>query len=382
MRRFWPVILLILLAIPVAGYSWLRFSNSETESASNESAQAETSFAAPEAETPTGPQPPPTLARTITTLGENFDGDVGIAVQSVEDSWVAAHNGDLKLPQQSLSKLWVAATVLDRVDSGELALDEIIPLTAADLSIFHQPIRKKILTGGYRPTIAELLRFAMTQSDNAANGALFRRVGGQAGVTRFLIENDLGDILMSEGEKELQMSIVGMEWQDRFSYGRHFWQAREKLPFGARAEAMGRYLEDPPDGATPIAVASGLAELQRGNLLSRQSSAYLIDLMARSKTGPKRLRGGLSDGWTMPHKTGTGQVLKFLATAYNDVGILTSPAGRHYAVVVMIGATNRPVPERQELMQAVVRAVIDCEEAGLAGCGGLSTFPHGDGTSE
>jgi len=60
-------------------------------------------------------------------------------------------------------------------------------------------------------------------------------------------------------------------------------------------------------------------------------------------------------------------VLKLLATGYNDIGILTSPAGKSYAVVVMIGATNRSVPQRQELMQAVTRAVITCEDGGQ-GC--------------
>lgn len=368
MRRFWPVILLILLAAPVGGYIWLRSSPPDTAAPSEDQMLAQVNVAEEEAVIPTGPQPPETLASQIKALGARFDGDVGIVVQSIEDDWVIAHDGDRKYPQQSLSKLWVAATVLDHVDTRELTLDEIIPLTAADLSIFHQPIRKRILAGGYRPNIAELLRFAMTQSDNAANAALFRRVGGQAGITGFLLKNDLGDIAMSESEKELQMGIVGMPWEDRFSYGRNFWKAREKIPFPERAMAMGRYLENPPDGATPKAVARGLTELQRGNLLSPQSTAILVDFMARSKTGPKRLRGGLSEGWRLPHKTGTGQVLQFLATAYNDVGILVSPNGRHYAVVVMIGATNRPVPERQELMQAVVRAVIECEELAIESC--------------
>jgi beta-lactamase class A len=60
----------------------------------------------------------------------------------------------------------------------------------------------------------------------------------------------------------------------------------------------------------------------------------------------------------LAHKTGTGQVMGYYATAYNDVGILTSPRGQHYAVVVMIASTQRPVPERQALMAAVTRAVI------------------------
>jgi len=308
------------------------------------------------------PGAPEALQATVTALGRTFDGDVGIVVQSIDDGWAAAHKGDLRLPQQSLSKLWVAAALLDKVAAGEIALEDQVTLTARDLSIFHQPIRKRILaSGSYTTTIADLLRRAMTQSDNTANAALFDAVGGRSGVLRFLRAQGLNEIWMAPSEKQLQMSITGMEWQDSFSYGRNFWEARKRVPFAQRMQTMGAYLANPPDGAAPVAVADGLAKLARGELLPKPYNAYLIDLMAKSKTGPKRLRGGLSPGWSLPHKTGTGQVLKLLATAYNDVGILISPSGRRYSVVAMIGATNRPVKERQQLMQALTRAVIAYE---------------------
>ena len=31
--------------------------------------------------------------------------------------------------------------------------------------------------------------------------------------------------------------------------------------------------------------------------------------MANTQTGPNRLKGGLAPGWTLSHKTGTGQEL-------------------------------------------------------------------------
>ena len=49
---------------------------------------------------------------------------------------------------------------------------------------------------------------------------------------------------------------------------------------------------------------------------------------------------------------------------YNDIGILTSPEGRHYAVAVMIGRTATPLPTRMALMQNVTRAVIAFDESG------------------
>ncbi len=317
---------------------------------------------------PRAPTLPKGLAGRIQALGQGFDGDVGISVQALDGGLKVEFNGMRPFPQQSVSKLWVAAAVLDRVDAGELNLSDTITLTPADLTIFHQPIRKRISGGTYRAPISELLNFAMTQSDNTANHALFRKVGGKAGVEEFLKRKGIGGITMSNGEKELQMQIAGMQWDPRFSHGRTFWQVRETVPFEQRVKAITAYAENPADGASPIGIAQALIQLQKGELLSPKSTAYLTGLMNRSKTGPDRLRGGLSDGWTMAHKTGTGQVLKLLATAYNDVGILTSPQGRSYAVVVMIASTNRPVPERQALMHGVVQAVIACDEAGQNDC--------------
>ena len=379
----WPWIVIPLALLLLAGFIWTRLLMDTPPAAIDApEVQAATGDAAavasetPANQTPTNPASasqgkpaPAALATRITALGRTFDGEAGIVVQSIDDGWIASHNGDIPLPQQSLSKLWVAVTALDKADKGALSLNDSVTLTSADLSIFHQPIRKRILaSGSFRTTNADLLRRAMTQSDNTANAALFRQVGGRDGVVGFLSGKGLNNIKMDESEKALQMGIVGMEWRDSYSYGRNFWKARKRVPFAQRMQKMGVYLADPPDAATPHGVAKGLQMLATGRLLSSRSSAYLIDLMAKSKTGPKRLRGGLSAGWSLPHKTGTGQVLKLLATAYNDVGILISPTGRRYAVVVMIGATNRPVPERQDLMQAVTRSVIACENAGWQSC--------------
>jgi beta-lactamase class A len=308
--------------------------------------------------------PPAALARQIAALGQGFDGTLGIAITSIDDGWTAAFNADRIFPQQSVRKLWVAAAILDKVDSGEIALDDPVTLTSADLTVFHQPIRKRIGNDSYQSNIAELLTYAMTQSDNAANDVLYRRVGGQKGVADFIVRKGLGQIAIGPEEKTLQTEMAGLVWNESFSYGRTFWRARERVPPAVRAKALNRYLAEPPDGATPAALAGALAKLARGELLSQPSTTYLLDLMAQSKTGPERLRGALVEGsgWSLPHKTGTGQVMGSFATAYNDVGILRSPNGRRYAIVAMIGSTRQPVKERQALMQAVTGAVITYDE--------------------
>jgi beta-lactamase class A len=125
-----------------------------------------------------------------------------------------------------------------------------------------------------------------------------------------------------------------------------------------RQAAFDRYVASPYDGAAPSAIVDALARLKRGELLSPASTAYLLDIMSHTHTGPNRLKGGLAPGWTLNHKTGTGQVLGDAQAGYNDIGILTAPDGKSYAVAVMIKLTSVPLPVRMTLMNDVVKAVI------------------------
>ena len=126
-----------------------------------------------------------------------------------------------------------------------------------------------------------------------------------------------------------------------------------------RKSAFDRYVEDPYDGAAPAAIVDALARLKRGELLSPPSTARLLSIMGNTRTGANRLKGGLRPGWSLSHKTGTGQVLGTTQAGYNDIGILTAPDGRSYAVAVMIKRTSAPLSTRMTLMNNVVRAVID-----------------------
>jgi len=306
---------------------------------------------------------PAALRDRINALGREFDGRVGISVKSVEEGWSVGWKADELYPQQSVSKLWVAITALDAVDKGRARLDDRVTLTKSDLTLFHQPIRARILGGGYTTTLAELMEKAITTSDNTANDKLMRAAGGPEAVRRMIAAKQLGSIRFYDGERALQSKIAGLLWSQSYSIGNAFYEARNALPMALRRAAFNRYVEDPYDGAAPSAIVNALARLKRGELLSPSSTARLLKVMGNTRTGPNRLKGGLSPGWTLSHKTGTGQVLGAVQAGYNDIGVLTAPDGRSYAVAVMIKKTSAPLPSRMTLMNNVVRAVIRQHEA-------------------
>ena len=320
----------------------------------------------PPAEQPTGPaaptppagvEAPAGLQARLEIVARGF-GPAGIAVRDVAGGWTAAVDGARAYPQQSVSKLWVALATLDAVDRGVLSLADPVLVRREDLSVFHQPIRAEVDAEGFVTTVEALLRGALIQSDNAANDVLIRRLGGPEAVQAVLAAKDVEGVRLGDEERYLQASIAGLVWRPDHAFGRSFWTDRDLVPLARREALLDTYVANPPDGATPAATVAALARLQRGELLSPASTERLISILREVETGPNRLKAGLSAGWTLAHKTGTGQVLGGRQTGFNDIGLMTAPDGRVYAVAVFIAETRRPVPERLAMMAEVARAVV------------------------
>ena len=314
--------------------------------------------AVPDAPLPAPKTAPKYLADRIDALAKAFPGRVGISVRSVGEGWSTGWREDELFPQQSVSKMWVAITALDAADKGQVKMSDKVSLSKGDLTLFHQPIASLVLGGSYKASLDDLMVKAITTSDNTANDKLMRSVGGPSAVRAMIASKRLGAIRFYDGERALQSRIAGLIWTPSYSIGRAFYQAREALPYKIRKAAFDRYVADPYDGASPEAMTAALARLKRGELLSSESTRRLLKVMGQTRTGANRLKGGLKRGWSLSHKTGTGQVLGSQQAGYNDVGILTAPDGRSYSVAVMIKLTSTPLPTRMKLMNDVVRAVI------------------------
>jgi beta-lactamase class A len=292
-------------------------------------------------------------------LGESFNGDVGIAVRDVQTGYVSHFDGAGHFPQQSVSKFWVTLTALDKADRGELSLTSPVTLRKDDLTLFNQPIAALVkAASGYTTTLLDLVQRAMQHSDNTANDFTLWRSGGPEAVRDFLNRKGISGVRFGPGERVMQSRIAGMEWKPWY-VGSAFYAARNAVPAHVRRAAFQSYVADPVDGATPIGITDALARLKRGQLLSPASTDRLLRIMSNTRTGPQRLKGGLAPGWSLAHKTGTGQVLGATQSGYNDIGIISGPDGRSYAVAVMIRTTAAPIPTRMALMQNVTRAVID-----------------------
>lgn len=304
------------------------------------------------------PAAPAEFQSDLNRLAAAYREPVGIAVSDVTDGWTASVAGDERFPQQSVSKLWVALAVLQAVDQGRLKLDQTVVMLPQDKSVFYQPLTRRIRgPSGLSLQVDELLRHALVESDNAANDRLIREVGGPEVVTRVIAEKGLHGVAVGGTERDVQTRTAGLTWRPEYGATWIFKQARAKLPDEVRDQALAEYLADPPDGATPDGIVSALAALKRGELLSPSSTDFMLGLMGEAVTGQLRLKAGLAPGWSLAHKTGTGPDWRGASVGINDVGLLTAPDGRTYAVAVMVRQTRQGPTARHQLMQHVARAV-------------------------
>ena len=301
---------------------------------------------------------PPELQATLERIAAGYREPVGIAVADVTSGWTAGVLGGETFPQQSVSKLWVALSVMQAVDDRRLSLDQMVVMHADDRSVFYQPLASRIRgPNGFPITLADLLRHALIESDNAANDMLIREVGGPGVVTQAISDKRLKGLAVGGTERDVQTRTAGLEWRPEYGQTWIFKQARALLPDDVRDQALASYLANPPDGATPDGIVSALAELKRGELLSRASTDFMLGLMGEARTGQMRLRAGLEPGWSLAHKTGTGPDWRGASVGINDVGLMTAPDGHTYAVAVMVRQTSQPPSARHRLMAGVARAV-------------------------
>ncbi|HEU0273712.1 MAG TPA: class A beta-lactamase [Candidatus Udaeobacter sp.] len=253
-------------------------------------------------------------------------GRVGVAAQVLESGETASLHGDEHFPMHSVYKLPISMAVLERVDRGKLKLDQLVRIEPSDYvrKGMSSPVRDKY-PDGTELTIAELLRYAICDSDGSASDVLMKLIGGPGKVMLFLEGIHVPDIQVVNYEKE-----IGRDWDTQYR-----------------------------NWATPKGALALLLALQSQRGLSRDSQALLLKLMIESIPGAKRLKGELPAGTIVAHKTGSGGTQNGITSATNDVGIITLPNGRHLAVAVFVSDSAANDDTRDAIIARLAKAAWD-----------------------
>jgi beta-lactamase class A len=266
------------------------------------------------------------LRARIEQISQAARGRVGVTATVLETGESVTLNGDQQFPMQSVYKFPIGMTVLAQVDRGKLKLNQQVRVEASDFvsDLQHSPIRDEN-PQGVEVSLAELLKYMVSESDGTACDVLLKLVGGPVVVTQFLRDLGVNGIVVANTEKE-----IGQD----------------------KAVQYHNY-------ASPNAAVVLLRALHEGQGLSKSSQALLLQLMTQTTTGPKRIKGLLPDGTVVAHKTGTSSTVNGVTAATNDVGLVTLPNGRHLAISVFVSDSGANKAVREGVIAKVTKAAWD-----------------------
>ena len=252
------------------------------------------------------------LARIEASVG----GRVGVAVLDTHTGRQIAHRGGERFPMASTFKFLLAAQTLRRVDQGQDKLDRRITYAKKDL-VTYSPVTEPHADGAGL-TVEELCAGTMTLSDNTAANLLLASNGGPVALTAYV--RSLGDSItrLDRNEPALNEAKPG----------------------------------DPRDTTTPQAMVHCIQALALGDALSPASREKLQGWLLANKTGDKRLRARLPEGWKAGEKTGAAS-----RGTSNDAGVFWPP-GRKPVVVSCYLTGGEAPPEQREAAMAEIGALV------------------------
>ena len=282
--------------------------------------------------TPTASQKPtPTdkqneqLRKQLEQIASAAKGRVGVAAEVLETGESVSLNPNEHYPMQSVYKLPIAMAVMTQVDNGKLPLEQRVRVEKSDFVRLgqHSPIRDRN-PNGVELSVSELLRFAVSESDGTAPDVLLRLVGIEL-VGKYLNELGINEIIVANTEKE-----IGRDWETQYR-----------------------------NWASPMGAVQLLSSLHERRGLSEQSQQLLLKFMTETPTGPKRLKGLLPKTAVVAHKTGTGGTSNGIASATNDIGLITLPNGRHLAIAVLVSDSQADLATRERVIAEIAKAIYD-----------------------
>jgi beta-lactamase class A len=109
----------------------------------------------------------------------------------------------------------------------------------------------------------------------------------------------------------------------------------------------------PGDPATPDGLVRALARLQRGELLSLNSTARLIRSFSEADNPQGSIKAGLPPGWQFSRAVPLAELRRPINGEHHDIGLLRARDGRLFAVAVMTSGKGWTGPQRQRLSAMV-----------------------------
>lgn len=207
----------------------------------------------------------------------------------------------------------------EKIEKIHLAKEDLLPNT-------RSPLRDKYPSWNVEVPLREILALTVSLSDNNGCDILFRLLGGTRAVNAYIHGLGVDRIAIVATEEEMHL-----DWNVQFT-----------------------------NWCEPGAMLHLLEILYQSKSLSKSSNDFLWRAMTETTTGPKRIKGLLPAGTKVAHKTGTsGPNKEGLTAAINDVGIVTLPNGKNYAIVVFVSNSMKDDKQLENIIAEISKSTWD-----------------------
>lgn len=267
------------------------------------------------------------LEQKINSFTKDKMATVGVSVLGFENGFKYNKNGDRKLPMQSVFKFHIASAVLDLVDHGKLKLDQKVFIKKSDLlENTWSPLRDKYPAGNVEVPLSEIIDNTVALSDNNGCDILLQLIGGTQTVQKFMDSKGVKGFQIKYNEAEMHQ-----DWNAQYE-----------------------------NYSTTNSAVQVLKKLYDGQLLSKKSTEFLMNIMLGTKTGLNKMIEQLPKNTPVARKTGSsGKNDQGLTGAENEIGIITLPNGKHYALAVFVSNSTESNDVNCKMISDISKAVWD-----------------------
>ncbi|MDR4951127.1 CGA/CIA family class A beta-lactamase [Chryseobacterium sp. ES2] len=244
------------------------------------------------------------LEQKISSILKNKKATAGVSVLGFENGFKYNKNADKKLPMQSVFKFHIAAAVLNNVDHGKLSLDQKIKLDQSNLlENTWSPLRDQYPGGNVEIPLSEVIEYTVAKSDNNGCDILLKLLGGTQTVQKFMDSKGVKGFQIKYNEEDMHK-----DWNVQYE-----------------------------NYSTTKSAIDVLKKFYDGKLLSKKSTDYLMKVLWSTSTGMNKIVEQLPKNTPVARKTGaSGKNNAGLTGAENEIGIITLPNGKHYALAVFV----------------------------------------------
>lgn len=267
------------------------------------------------------------LRNKISQIVKSKNATVGVGIMDLENGDTLTINGKGHFPMQSVYKFHLALAVLNQVDKGKLTLNQKIFVSKADMvPNTYSPLRDKYLQGNVNLPLSEIIKYTVSQSDNIGCDRLFKLIGGTEKANKYIHNLGVKDVAILDPEARIQND----------------WSLQYK------------------NYSTPFAAVQLLQKFYKQQILSKKSQDFLYKIMVETTTGPNKIKGLLPLNAIVAHKTGfSGKNKEGLTGATNDIGIITLPNGKQFAIAIFVSDSMEDEKTNDRMIAEIALAAWD-----------------------